>query len=527
VAVPFLRSVEERAAKADGGEDLVMPHRLIVMFTAYGCLTNRWFPEISHGMLTASNYTGTTLEVLAPYANKLLLPRGMRAMNEWTTDMSLGQGNDPHLQVCGSYFTCAPVTPHSDEPFDLAHEGKFDGKPVAPSLDHVCARQLSSDGLPLLLRVGNLNESPVDAISYSAAQTLFPGIGDLTQGLSQLTGLMGSGPLSSDTYQALRGKSVLDLVKADLETLERLDMSATDKQKLAAWKDLLHETAKPVLKSCSLDVVRQLGLTEANLLLVEQARGLSGDNITTRVTDAWDVSDMYSNLAVLAAVCDQSRVIFLKYPGNYVFRGLGLNNDTDSLNHRLGSPGLSGPCLADVNAMLHTIDRYYAAKFAHLVGQLDSFDEGEGTVLDNSATVWFQQYSDGCAMNTNNLPIIQAGSCGGYFKTGQAINVDDGTSDLSRGNSEVPCTVEGGGEVPSDFKSLGTPPELANAPINKYFCNLMNAIGVKAGEDGFPQEGGTQKVTHYGMYDDTTDFVSGGANPPKINDPGEFDELLA
>ena len=53
----------------------------------------------------------------------------------------------------------------------------------------------------------------------------------------------------------------------------------------------------------------------------------------------------------------------------------------------------------------------------------------------------------------------------------------------------------------------------------------MNAIGVKAGSDGFPAVGGTEEVTHFGVYDDTRDFTSGGANPPTINHPGEFAEL--
>ena len=85
--------------------------------------------------------------------------------------------------------------------------------------------------------------------------------------------------------------------------------------------------------------------------------------------------------------------------------------------------------------------------------------------------------SDGNQHNLNNMPLIQAGSCGGYFKTGVAVNVDDGTADLHRGNSAAVC------ENPSSqITSSGTPAEFANAPINKYFCNLMNAIGVRAGK---------------------------------------------
>ena len=52
-----------------------------------------------------------------------------------------------------------------------------------------------------------------------------------------------------------------------------------------------------------------------------------------------------------------------------------------------------------VNDMILTIDRYHAQKFAYLVQQLDLIDEGDGTLLDNCAAVWFQQFSDGMATN--------------------------------------------------------------------------------------------------------------------------------
>ena len=76
-------------------------------------------------------------------------------------------------------------------------------------------------------------------------------------------------------------------------------------------------------------------------------------------------------------------------------------------------------------------------------------------------------------------------------------------------------------------QSTGTDPKLANAPINKYYCNLMNAFGVKAGADGFPAKGGMADVSKFGMYDKTEDFVGGGTKPPTIHDPGEFAVLNA
>src|SRR5690606_4655186 len=113
-------------------------------------ITTRFFPKKSHGVLTAADLEPTPLRHLAPYVDKLLIPRGIRAMNEWTATLRRGQGNDPHLQVVGSFFTCQPVTPNSDEPLVPLHP-RLEPKPPGPSLDHVMAQQLSADGKPLLV----------------------------------------------------------------------------------------------------------------------------------------------------------------------------------------------------------------------------------------------------------------------------------------------------------------------------------------------------------------------------------------
>jgi hypothetical protein len=521
VAAPVLTSLAGRGVKAQSAP---APKRLIAMFTHYGCITTRFFPERSHSALTRADLESTTLKHLVPYVDKLLIPRGIRAMNEWTSSLVRGQGNDTFLQAVGSYFTCQPVTPNSDDPFSFDTATKFNAKPMGPSLDHVIAKQLSPGGTPLFVRVGGSNDSPASAISYSAATTAYPGIGSASELFSTLTGLYQGGAMSQDTYEAHRGKSVLDLVKNDLDTLERADMSQADKNKLEAWKDLLHETQSMLPAACNADVASMLELSQE---LAEAASVTAGQDLSTKITSTLDKADVYSNLAVLAAVCNVNPVILLKYPAAYVWKGLGIEVDATSLSHRGENANMTGTCYPQAIDLLLRMDDYYTRKFAHLVELLNSIDEGDGKVLDNSAAVWFQDVSDGCARNLNNLPIVQVGSLGGYFKTGWAINVEDGSPDLSRGNSEAQCT----GDTTDEFNALtqetGTDPKLANAPINKYYCNLMNALGVKAAEDGFPAPGGAAEVTKFGMYDRTEDFVHGGTNPPTIHNPGEFSELKA
>ena len=555
VAAPFLSSVWEKQAKGQtAAAGAANPKQLIVMFTHYGCVTTKWFPAKSHGALTKDDLQNS-IAPLAPYVNKLLIPRGIRAMNEWTISNTgvgkgRGQGNDPHLNVVGSYFTCQPVTPNTNNPVDFTQATKFNAVPIGTSMDHIMAQQLSSGGTPLFMRVGNSGgtkgEGAQSGISYlkdaSAAATdganAYPGLGTPSQVFSALTGLFGKSgtTMNADTFASLRGQKVSDLVKQDLDALKRTDMSKDDKNKIDVWESLLNSTGTTVTTSamCTMDAATKLGATTANV----NAAGMGGvgkDVLTNMVTSTLDGADMYSVMAVLSTMCNYNPVIFLKYPPNYVFSGLNIPEEAHALSHRLSNANMSGSCYPNALTLLRTIDTYYAQKFANLVGMLDGIQNPDGsTLLDNSAAVWFQEMSDGNAHNLNNLPIIQAGSCGGYFKTGWTINVDTmatGSATLTEGQSETQCADgTSSGMVNGTNQGTGTPSQYANAPINKYFYNLMNAMGVKGdATTGQPSKTGTAPVSAFGYSDNTVDFAggAGATSGAKIHSPGEFPDFKA
>jgi hypothetical protein len=517
VAAPFLSSVAEREAKTLGLPPPPAPKRLIVFYTYNGCLTNRWFPAKSHGRLTTADYAAmSTLAPMAPYADKLLMVRGIRAMNEWSFDGALGQLNDPHTNANASKFTCHPLTPNPTSS-SASNPGKFDGKPTGRSLDHVCAEQVNpSGGPPLFIQIGGVQGSSANnmwVISWDQPGNIFPGFGTPLTIFNNLTNLFGTGPISPDTYAMVRRRSVIDCVRDDLTRLLRVNMSMADKQKLRDWTELLHQTGNNVVvpAQCNVDTANQLGLTMASV----QAAGVAGDLPKTAA--------VMMDLAVLTAICDANRVIFLKMPATASYKFLGVNVDPTSLSHRVGNAGMGGACIANAIDQIHTIDKWTAQQFAYLVGRLDSVVEGERKLLDNTATVWLNEMSDGNSHNLNNLPILQAGSCGDYFKVGQAVNVEGGKADMTPGHSDEDCV---GDQTPfADIDAWGTPPDVATQPINKYFCNLMNAIGVKAGADGFAAKGGTEPVTRFGKYDDTTLFRTD--TPAIIKNPGEYAELRA
>jgi Protein of unknown function (DUF1552) len=393
---------------------------------------------------------------------------------------------------------------------------RFPPKPTGRSLDHVCAEQINpSGGPPLFIQIGGVTASSMSAISYNQPEQIFPGFGNPNQIFAGLTNLFGSGPISPDTYAVARRRSVIDCVRGDLDNLMRVNMSASDKRKLHDWAALLDQTGKTIVPAqCSADTATKLGLTQ------DSVADASTGGINADLSKA---SPVMMDLAALTAMCDANRVIFLKMPPTFIFKFLGLTVESHGLSHRIGNAGMGGACVPNALDMIHTMDKWYAQQFAYLVGRLDSITEGDRKLLDNTATVWFQEMSDGNSHNLNNLPILQAGSCGDTFKVGQAVNVEGGKADLTPGHSDEDCV---GGQTPyNQIESWGTPPDVATQPINKYFCNLMNAIGVKAGADGFPAIGGAQPVTKYGKYDDSTLFKTD--TPAIIKNPGEYTDLRA
>jgi len=108
-------------------------------------------------------------------------------------------------------------------------------------------------------------------------------------------------------------------------------------------------------------------------------------------------------------------------------------------------------------------------------------------------------------MNTNNLPILIAGSAGGALKQGVAVNVEG--QPIGPGNSEGCCMDGGTGMITFNTGSTG-----GNVPISKLYVTLLNALGCRAPGGG--------PVTTFG----TLDGVNEGDG---ILDPGELTALKA
>jgi hypothetical protein len=68
------------------------------------------------------------------------------------------------------------------------------------------------------------------------------------------------------------------------------------------------------------------------------------------------------------------------------------------------------------------ITRWHVSQFAYLASKLDSMQEGDGTVLDNSCLMFLSNLWIGRTHDNSRLPIALAGGLGGALKTGRTLD---------------------------------------------------------------------------------------------------------
>ena len=60
----------------------------------------------------------------------------------------------------------------------------------------------------------------------------------------------------------------------------------------------------------------------------------------------------------------------------------------------------------------------------YLLAKLDSMEEGEGTMLDNTVVLLTSEIARGNSHSHTDSPWLMAGSGGGYFQTGKRLQFD-------------------------------------------------------------------------------------------------------
>jgi hypothetical protein len=405
LALPLLHSLGcsngpgagERVGRAQGA--VGFPKRFIVVYTPNGNI------ELPQSM----DFTGSMLEPLTPFKDKLLLLNGL--------DMSVhDQGpGEPHQQGM-AFLTGRPLNAGDQ----VGGDGSLAGWAIGISVDQQIAKTLSEGTAHGSLHFGVQSTRHVGTdvrtvLSYQgtddpiANETSPYGMFDLV--FSQL----GQDPTGIAKLRARR-MSVLDTVGNQFEKLvprvgaeDRLKLE----QHLAAVRDVEERLSNP-------------GATVGGYCQVPAV----GNPIDLDAVENFPViGKLQMDLLVMALACDLTRVATLQWSAatnnrDYPFlqydegKGAGLQ-PMEGDEHMMGHEPES-----NVNAWekLRIIRHWYFEQLAYLLAALDGIQEGEGTMLDNTVVLLGSEITRGNSHSHIDAPFILAGSGGGYFKTGRRLD---------------------------------------------------------------------------------------------------------
>ncbi len=380
MALPWLESIpvwgDERTSSAAGAS--TPPVRLACLFSGNGFHSKEWWFR-GEGKQAQ---VGKVLEPLQPFAEKMLFLRGL-----YNQEALIG---GIHSCQTGNLLTGA----------HLASGGEIKS---GISMDQLIANALRDQTKVPSLVLGC--EQSIAALhkNYSMIYS------------SHISWSSVSTPTPLELYPALAfdrlfrdevgraDKSVLDAVREDASGF-RGKVSASDQHRLDEYLSSVREVEQRIDQAGK---DRRLQGWRPTLLKPDMPRPAEGIP-----QDIDEHMRLMCDILVLAFRTDTTRVATLK-----------LNNDHSSLRF----PNLK------IDYMIHhllshsdgadwlRVNQFFTQQVAYIAKKLDSVQEGDRTLLDNSMVLFLSSMMTGNHDN-QQLPVVLLGSGGGQIKTGRALD---------------------------------------------------------------------------------------------------------
>jgi hypothetical protein len=372
--------------------------------------------EEGHGVdLWAPVGTGESLELgpihqgLAPFRDKLLVVTGV---DNGAAVQQGEYGGGGHGTSNVTALTAADITAPGD-----------DADSLGPSIDHVVAERLAMlqpvrfDRIHLTVE-GHQYGSPY----FRAAGERVYGEGNPRTAFETIfEGVTASGePDPAFVRTQMRRRSVLDGVMEGYSRF-RTVVSASDVHVIDAHLDHLRA------------LERQLDSVMPAMCTPPSEAGTGGGDV-----DADVIGPLHAQIIVAALRCGLTNVANLEIAdiitpwapsGLQVDSAFGIGH---SLHHYARDIGMTGPEHAIYDGwMIEMLEnrQWRMSLVRDILAGLDdpAFTEGGATILDNSVLLYTSEFSNGSVHNARNVPVLLAGSAGGYFRTGRHVSYDTGT----------------------------------------------------------------------------------------------------
>lgn len=416
IGLPFLESLPERSAWAQDETPIFS----FFLMMQNGVIQSQFWPT-AVGPLSVETMTGTSLEPISEYASNLLVLKGVGHPGG-------NPGSCSHSQGCAQTITgVAPV---------------FEGNNAlsgGPSADWVISEALNPRGVEgLNLYSGSQQAFINERMSFTAASTparqaeLNPymtfsrlvGVGS-TEGGNMGTG----GALDPATLDALllRKKSANDLVLGEFNHLANLpQLSANDKQKLRDHMEGIRQIEENLMSmGGTMNEINDgtgefygCNISPSTMTALDAFR--DGIQFNTNSHMIEDLVALHAETVALSFACGANVTAALQWGSgtdNTVYRtaAMGDYSAFHKISHRTNSDAATGDDEFALEAHKE-IDLIRMTTFSKVLESFKNYG-----LFDKSIIMCTNSIDDGRAHTFQNLPLVCAGTAGGYFKKGEYL----------------------------------------------------------------------------------------------------------
>jgi Protein of unknown function (DUF1552) len=389
------------------------PTRLVVFATPNGTRNTLFWPTQGSSGLTFPQYT----QPLSAHQDRLLFLDGIRHCPAVVGDNGFAGGlnGSEHARGIGGLLTARPLGTGSFQSF-MATSGWGSGISLDQYLGDILALPTRFKTLELGVHV---RDSQVRGrISYRGADQPVPPREDPADVFDAL--FSGDGESAADPELArLRAerRSVFDLTKREIQRLQAR-LGAEDRVKLEAHLTSIRDIESRLSEVGGSGASGGVGLEGCTIPSGEFSVNLLDD--TTQL----ETGRLQMDLAAAALACDQTRIITIQWnyaESEHLFPFLGL-----SRNHHVISHDWQGTAGFEEYGKIHV---WFAEQLAYFLTRLESYQEGDGTLLDNTVVFWGSEIGESTQHDLTRMPYVLAGGGGGVLNTGRVLDFKDSPRD--------------------------------------------------------------------------------------------------
>lgn len=425
------------------GQSATPPTRFVVFATPNGTRNSLFWPTG-----TETNFTLPKLTTdLTALKSKLIFLKGIRLNDSLQNGALGGTLGSEHARGTGGMLTARPLKSGTQfKSFGNTTSGWGSGQ----SLDqYLAGRQTATTPFKSLQLGVHVRDTEVRArISYSAADQPIPPREDPKDVFSALfggaTGGTGTGGGTDPVLARLHAqrKSVFDLTNAETTRVKAL-VGAEDRVKLDA-----HLTAMRDVEQ------RLVGMTG----MAGSGGGTGGGSTCKKPTledvdlkndDAYlKAGQLQMDMAAAALACDLTRIITFQWSyseSEHLFQFLNVSGNHHGISHDFASSGTNFDAY-------NKIQTWYAQQFVAFLNKLDSYKEGERSLLDNTVVLWATEIGESTQHDLTMMPYVLAGSAGGKLRTGRFLDFSSARKD----NNQMLVSIAHAMGA-SDLTSFGDP----------------------------------------------------------------------